>query len=86
MTKKCREIRRKKRKIARLSSGHRFLYLLSKRLGGPTPLAGDAHHPSKQRWYTVLMHWFHWSIEKLEALRNPPNCQIVIMQKDSDER
>jgi broad specificity phosphatase PhoE len=33
-----------------------------------------------------LMRWFHWSVEEFELLRNPLNCQIVIMQKDSDER
>lgn len=33
-----------------------------------------------------LMRWFHWSVEEFEALRNPLNCQIVIMQKDLNER
>lgn len=33
-----------------------------------------------------LMRWFHWSVEEFELLRNPSNCQIVIMQKDSSER
>lgn len=33
-----------------------------------------------------LMRWFHWSVEEFELLRNPLNCQIVIMQKDSDDR
>lgn len=33
-----------------------------------------------------LMRWFHWGVEEFEALRNPHNCQIVIMQKDSNDR
>jgi len=33
-----------------------------------------------------LMRWFHWSVEKLESLRNPKNCQIVVMQKESSDR
>ena len=33
-----------------------------------------------------LMRWFHWSVEEFEAVRNPNNCQIVVMQKDLDDR
>lgn len=33
-----------------------------------------------------LMRWFHWTVEEFEKLRNPKNCQIVIMQKQSDDR
>lgn len=33
-----------------------------------------------------LMRWFHWSVEEFESLRNPQNCQIVIMQKDLNDR
>ena len=33
-----------------------------------------------------LMRWFHMSVEDFENLRNPHNCQIVIMQKNSDDR
>jgi len=33
-----------------------------------------------------LMRWFHWSVEEFELLRNPLNCQIVIMQKDANDR
>lgn len=33
-----------------------------------------------------LMRWFHWSVEDFESLCNPHNCQIVIMQKDSNDR
>ena len=30
-----------------------------------------------------LMRWFHWSVEEFENLRNPRNCQIVVMEKKS---
>jgi broad specificity phosphatase PhoE len=33
-----------------------------------------------------LMRWFHWSVEEFQALRNPQNCQIVIMQKGLNDR
>ena len=33
-----------------------------------------------------LMRWFHWSVEEFENLRNPENCQIVVMEKESDEK
>lgn len=33
-----------------------------------------------------LMRWFHWSVEEFESLRNPHNCQIVVMQKKADDR
>jgi broad specificity phosphatase PhoE len=33
-----------------------------------------------------LMRWFHWSVEEFELLRNPLNCQIVIMLKDTNGR
>jgi len=33
-----------------------------------------------------LMRWFHWTVEEFEKLRNPRNCQIVVMQKSSDEK
>jgi broad specificity phosphatase PhoE len=29
-----------------------------------------------------VMRWFHWSVEEYEALRNPQNCQIVVLQKN----
>lgn len=31
-----------------------------------------------------LMRWFHWSVEEFENLRNPKNCQIVVMEKDCE--
>jgi len=33
-----------------------------------------------------LMRWFHWTVEEFENLRNPRNCQIVVMRKRSDEK
>lgn len=31
-----------------------------------------------------LMRWFHWTVEEFEKLRNPKNCQIVVMEKQSN--
>lgn len=31
-----------------------------------------------------LMRWFHWSVEEYESLHNPKNCQIVVMEKQTD--
>ena len=33
-----------------------------------------------------LMRWYHWSVEEFEDLRNPKNCQIVVMQRDEMNR
>jgi broad specificity phosphatase PhoE len=33
-----------------------------------------------------LMRWFHWTVEEFERLRNPKNCQIVVLEKQADER
>lgn len=33
-----------------------------------------------------LMRWFHWTVEQFEELSNPHNCQVVIMQKQTNER
>jgi broad specificity phosphatase PhoE len=33
-----------------------------------------------------LMRWFHWTVEEFEDLRNPRNCQIVVMQRQPDQR
>lgn len=33
-----------------------------------------------------LMRWFHWSIEEFENLRNPKNCQVVVMEQESGGR
>jgi hypothetical protein len=32
------------------------------------------------------MRWFHWTVEEFENLRNPRNCQVVVMQKKTDGR
>jgi broad specificity phosphatase PhoE len=31
-----------------------------------------------------LMRWFHWSVEEFENLHNLQNCQVVLMQLESD--
>jgi broad specificity phosphatase PhoE len=33
-----------------------------------------------------LMRWFHWTVEEFENLRNPSNCQIVVMNKRLDDK
>jgi broad specificity phosphatase PhoE len=33
-----------------------------------------------------LMRWFHWTVEEFENLRNPYNCQVVVMQKQASDR
>jgi len=33
-----------------------------------------------------LMRWFHWTVEEFENLRNPRNCQVVVMQKNAHDR
>lgn len=33
-----------------------------------------------------LMRWFHWSVEEFERVRNPKNCQVVVMEKGLDEK
>jgi len=32
-----------------------------------------------------LMRWFHWTVEEFENVRNPRNCQIVVMQQKPDK-
>jgi broad specificity phosphatase PhoE len=32
-----------------------------------------------------LMRWFHWTVEEFENLRNPHNCQIVVMEQKPDK-
>ena len=34
----------------------------------------------------ILMRWFHWTVEEFQNLRNPRNCQVVVMQKKADDR
>ena len=33
-----------------------------------------------------LMRWFHWTVEEFESLRNPHNCQVVVMQQNAKGR
>ena len=33
-----------------------------------------------------LMRWFHWTVEEFETIRNPHNCQIVVMNKRADDK
>lgn len=33
-----------------------------------------------------LMRWFHWPVEEFEKLRNPANCQIVILDKRKNDK
>jgi len=33
-----------------------------------------------------LMRWLHWTVEEFENLRNPRNCQVVVMQKNTHGR
>jgi hypothetical protein len=32
------------------------------------------------------MRWFHWTVEEFQNLRNPRNCQVVVIQKKADDR
>ncbi len=29
-----------------------------------------------------LMRWLHWTVEEYEALDNPGNCQVIVMEQD----
>jgi len=31
-----------------------------------------------------LMRWLHWTVEEYEALANPANCQVIVMELKSD--
>jgi len=33
-----------------------------------------------------LMRWFHWTVEEFENVRNPHNCQIVVMSKQANDK
>ena len=33
-----------------------------------------------------LMRWLHWTVEEFEHLRNPRNCQVVVMQQNAKGR
>lgn len=31
-----------------------------------------------------LMRWFHYTVEQFEALKNPPNCAVVVLELQDD--
>ncbi len=31
-----------------------------------------------------LMRWFHWTVEEFEALANPENCEIIVLEKTEE--
>ena len=31
-----------------------------------------------------LMRWLHWTVEEYEALANPDNCQVIVMERNSN--
>ena len=33
-----------------------------------------------------LMKWFHWTVEEFEAMRNPYNCQVFVMEKNEKNK
>ena len=33
-----------------------------------------------------LMRWFHWTVEEFGQVYNPHNCQIVVMEKQSNDK
>ena len=33
-----------------------------------------------------LMRWYHWTVEEFENVRNPKNCQIVVLEKRGDDK
>ncbi|MBC8334004.1 MAG: histidine phosphatase family protein [Anaerolineales bacterium] len=33
-----------------------------------------------------LMRWYHWTVEEFENIRNPKNCQIIVMEKQDDDK
>ncbi|MBK8586382.1 MAG: histidine phosphatase family protein [Bacteroidetes bacterium] len=33
-----------------------------------------------------LMRWFHWTVEEFEKIENPDNCQVIIMEKTSNNK
>ena len=33
-----------------------------------------------------LMRWFHWTVEEFGNLRNPRNCQVVVLNKRPDDK
>ncbi len=33
-----------------------------------------------------LMRWFHWTVEDFNVLDNPENCQVITLEKKSNDR
>jgi len=33
-----------------------------------------------------LMRWLHWTVEEYESLKNPGNCQVVLMELGEDNK
>lgn len=29
-----------------------------------------------------LMRWFHWTVEEFESIRNPKNCDIIVLERE----
>ena len=46
----------------------------------------NQHMNYKSGVRVFLMRWFHWTVEEFENLQNPKNCQVVVLEKTSDER
>jgi broad specificity phosphatase PhoE len=33
-----------------------------------------------------LMKWFHWTVEEFENLKNPENCDVIVLEKGADDK
>lgn len=33
-----------------------------------------------------LMRWFHWTVEEFEAVGNPKNCEIIVLEKNDADK
>lgn len=33
-----------------------------------------------------LMKWFHWTVEEFEVLKNPYNCEIIVLEKNERDK
>lgn len=33
-----------------------------------------------------LMRWFHWTVEEFEQVKNPKNCEIIVMEKNRNDK
>jgi hypothetical protein len=32
------------------------------------------------------MRWFHWTVEEFEQVKNPKNCEIIVMEKNRNDK